>query len=272
MLVFDAPLRPGRRLDHAERAVVLGDARLRVRACTRPAAGTSPPASPQRTTCCSGTAWPPSGCGRPRRSRSRPVAGRSTSASRSTSATRSRPSDSVTDQEAARRADGLGARHLPRPAAARRVPGGRRRRPGRAGRRDSRCATATWRSSARPSTCWASTTTPTPSSPASTSTAASTTTTACRSSGGSAAACRAPRWAGRSCPDGLRDLLVRLHRDYPGLHRGHHRERRGVRRRAPTSPASSPTTTAPPTSPRTSPPSRTRRRPAPTSGATSPGR
>ena len=42
---------------------------------------------------------------------------------------------------------------------------------------------------------------------------------------------RTPAWAGRSGPQALTDLLLRVHRDYPDLPLMHHRERRRLRRR-----------------------------------------
>ena len=54
--------RPGHPVDHAQRAVVLGVPRLRLRpACAR--AGPTPRTRwPRRTTCCSATAWPSTCC------------------------------------------------------------------------------------------------------------------------------------------------------------------------------------------------------------------
>ena len=77
-------------------------------------------------------------------------------------------SDSAADREAARRADGLGARLYLDPLLRGSVPGRRGRRPGRAGRGDPGARRRSGDRSARRSTCWASTTTPTRSSPAST--------------------------------------------------------------------------------------------------------
>ena len=84
---------------------------------------------------------------------------------------------------------------------------------------------------ARRSTCSASTSTTPARSPTPTRvTAAWPSSPAARRASGVDTRTSTPRWAGRSTPTGLHDLLVRLHRDYRRA-ADHHRERRRVRRR-----------------------------------------
>ena len=224
----DAGLRraagPGQDLDHAERAVVLGDARLRLRRARPGPAGLRRRHRAPCTTCCSATAWPPSGCGR--RPSGRHEFGITLNMGTADPADRQRRRPRRGPPR--RRA---GHPHLPGPAGARPVPGGRRRRPGRAGHRAARpgrrpgdhldpdrrarrqlllrrdCLRRR-RGRQRP-----------------------TTPTACRSAGPSRRTARSPRWTGRSSPRASPSCWCGCTATTRAADR-HHRERRRVRRRA----------------------------------------
>ena len=237
MLVFDALERPGRHLDHAERAVVLGDARLRVRRA-RPGPARlrrRPSHAVHHLLLGHGLATQRMRAAAPRHARPRHHA---------------EPGDGAPGHrlrrrtvDAARRADGLGPRIYLDPLRPRPLPGGRRRRPGAARVSSSRCTTATWRSSRRRSTC------------SGVNYYFSQKFTGVRRGRQHRRRRRAARSAAtvppdqprtamdwEIVPDGFTDLLVRL---APGLPRPadrHHRERRRLRRRARRRPASSPTT------------------------------
>ena len=202
-----AARRPGRGLDHPQRAVVLGlpratpaasTPRARGRRGARGARGAPPAARPRPGR--AGDARAP-----PRRARFgitlnlEPV----------------RSGDPTADDvDAARRLDGLQQPAVPRPdAAAASYPADvvADLAPSPTG---PSCRTATSRSSPRRSTCWASTTTAPARSvprraPRTTATPTDPGWVGARTSSRSRPVDRAPRWAGRSTPSGLVDLLIR---------------------------------------------------------------
>ena len=227
MLVFDALSDRVEHLDHAERAVVLGDARLRVRRARARARANfddghrrrAPPAARPRP-------GDPADAGGGDRA---PIElGITLNMGTADPAT-----DSEADREAARRADGLGLRIYLDPLVHGRYPADMVADLAARGRRASRCRTATWRSSRPRSTC----------------------------SGvnyyfgaGFSGVDERRRHRGRRrparssraiplgrprtamdweiVPEGFTELLVRLQPRLPGPADGDHRERRRLRRRA----------------------------------------
>ena len=200
-----------RRLDHASTSRgSIAVARLRPRASTRPAARATPTPSPPGITCCS------------------PTAGRSRCSARDAPGAQVGitldliPMHPLTDSAGGRR---RGARSrtlaqplVPRPAAARRVPGDALERSGRCSRRRPRTTSTI----ARRSTSSASTTT------AATSCGA---TRERRSRRSSADGAEYTDMGWEVYPERCTSCCVRLHDEYDVAAALHHRERRGVPRR-----------------------------------------
>ena len=267
MLAYERARRPGRALDDAQRAVVLGDARLRLRGA-RP----RPHATSATRMAAVHHLLLGHGLAARQHARGRPAATRSNSASPSTSAPPPRRPTARRTARPAAAPTALGTRLYLDPIVHGRYPRGHRRRPRAAQgvelpvqdgdladhrhparrprrqllprrpllrRHRGRLADRRRRPARHPRR--------------------------------ASATCRAPPWTGRSPPTELTDLLLRLAARLRAADR-HHRERRRLRRHRRRRTAPSTTPTAPPTSPTTSPPSPQARAGAPTSAATSPGR
>ena len=183
--------RPGTHLDHAERAVVLGDARLRVRPARPGPAGLrgrharrAPSAARARP------GHPADARRRARTDRSRHHAehGHLQRGHRQRGRPERRP-----PRGRPRRAD------LPRPAGARPLPAGHRRRPRRARDRAAGAGRRPGDHLGPDRRARASTTTSAPSTPAWTSRGAPRTRTGCRWTARCRSVGRGPRWTGRSC-------------------------------------------------------------------------
>ena len=253
-------------LDHAERAVVLGHARLRVRRARAGPAETSAAASHAVHHLLLGhglaTQRMRAAAAAPGRHRHHAQPGTADPAT-----------DSAADLEAARRADGLGPRIYLDPLVHGRYPADVVADLAARGRRASRSQDGDLAIISAPIDVLGRELLLQPDvHPGSTRTAGPRTTPASRSAGSIPPDMPRTAMDWEIVPEGFTDLLVRLAPRLPRPADGHHRERRRLRRPAGRRPASSPTTTAPPTSTaHLAAVAAARAARAPTSAATSPG-